>query len=751
MKSLPPPSSIVISLTLFVAVASCKARVNSSDLADSPTNASSRQLPSQLVFQESIVAPLKDDSKKAPSDNEAAKRLRAVGLSLDSSNVNVSSKVLLNGERVFFLKENLQTIPVASVTVDSTYQWSQVTNASLKDNRVQYSMTNIFVRHAVNQDPNIGVDPNYFVYQVDQQPVVILMTDHIVMNDHFQFRSGNIFYSETKKRLYEFEAIDASTWRTKGHIDNGYICSGSVLWHPDSDPSTFYSATRQYGTVQVYKWTLSAGLLHFKESVKDTSPFRSKVNSTQPCPGREDGSVAAALANESYYVSTNVAPNINKAVPIQSLKTFTTGTRVTIGDAIYVTLFATSKDDILVVDETVIPVKRPEVYVTNLTQTIASDQGITMGRIYKWYNGTLTEVATTDSFLIALADQIHKLSTDRIKATNAGIKASDAARWHLSLAENKAATLDTASKLAVSFMTFAVCDAAFNAFEEPGKKVLGMVVQSGLKAQKNAFQAVAKINLSGTAKASTQLAAALFLTGIQGIYLTSIEVNLDDDTLRSNAQKALAHGLSSTPALGLRGFFPSKSSSYLENNQSGLTMRWGPVSAKQKASYDQNQNLIKLANINPATATEITSTYTTLFDATKSILNLTGPIGIMVADVISGQATPSRVVGGSIEIATMLLVTDPRIRPFASVLSKQVNAMLQLWEANVHLSAAGNKLDDALAVIKLQRAARDALLWLARETPHHVQKLNPVEQAYLVATIEDPYLLLRAYYAPELK
>lgn len=743
-------SFIVISLVCFVTIHSCKARVASAVLESSHVNASSRPLPSNLVFQETILAPMEDHSKNAPNEEDGKNRLRNAGISLDSAGANITSTVQLNGERVFFLKESNQIIPVASVTEGATYQWSQITNASLKDHSVQYSMANIFVRHVVNQDPYIGVDPNYFVYLIDGKPVVIRMTDHIMMNDHFEFRSGNIFYSETKKRLYEFEAISPYTWLTKGNIDNGYICSGSILWHPETDPNTFYSATRQYGTTQVYKWAFSAGLLHFKESVNDTSAFQSKINAAQTCPGRDEDAVTSALAKASYYVSSNVASNINKAVPIEKLKAFATGTRVTIGDTIYAVLFATSKDDLRVVDETVIPVKNPEVYVTNLSQTLASDHGKPMGHVYKWYQGTLTEVATTDSFLVALANQIHKLSLDRITATQAGIKSSDAARWHLALAEEKAATVDTAGKLAVSFITFAVCDAAYNALEQTGKKVLGMAVQSGLKAQKNALQSIAKIDLYASVNASTQMAAVLFLTGIQGIYMTLGQVQLGDDGDRSEGQRALAHSLNSTPMLGLRGFFPSKSNSYIESYTSGLAMRWGPVSAQQKANYEQNQNLMKLANINPATATKISSTYTTLFDATRRVLNVSGPVGVLIADVISGQATPSRVVGGSVEIATVFLLANPVIRPFAAVLAKQTNSMLQLAEATIHISTAGEKLDDALAVIQLQRAARDALLWFAREVPHQVQRLNPVEQAYLVATVEDPYLLLRAYYAPEL-
>ena len=748
MRLMPRVNFIAAGLALPIALAACKVRQPSSGLESAPVNASSRPLPTNLVFQEAILAPIDDNSQNAPSETDARTRLKSVGVSLDAAGAQISSKALMNGERVFFLKEEQQTTPIASVQGTATYQWSQITNASLQNNSVDYAMTNIFVRHPFNQEPAFGMDPNYFVYTIDNEPVVIRMTDHLMMNDHFEFRSGNTFYSETKKRLFEFQALESSTWRVKGNIDNGYICDGSVVWH-DTDQSTFYSATKQYGTTQVYKWTLSAGLLHFKESVQNPSQYLSKINAAQSCPGRDEVSVSTALAKQTYYVSKNVASSITTAVPIEKLQSFPAGTRVSIDGTIYATLFATSKEDIEVMGDAIITVQNPEVYVTNTSRTVAADNGKTMGRVYKWYQGKLTEIGTTDSYLVSLANQGHKLSLDRITATNAGIKSSDSARWQLALAEQKAATVDTAGKLAVSFITFAVCDAAYNAAEAPAKKVLGMAAQSGLGAGKNALQSISKIDLFGTATASTRLAAALFLTGMQGLAIIKYEVELNNGPERNTAEQLLARSLNGAPTLGLRGLFPAQAGSYLSSVSSGLTLRWGPVSAQQKAAYDQNDNLNKLATMSPTKATQISSTYATVFGVTKSALNFAGPVGVLIADVISGQATPSRVVGGAIEIATVFLVEDPRIRPFAAILAKQTNAMLQLTEARVRTSMAGKKLDDALAVIQLQRAARDALLWLSVQAPDQVSKLNPVEQAYIVATVEDPYLLLRAYYAPE--
>lgn len=720
--------TLIYMICITILTSECRSRETDSEIES--VASSGRPLPSNLVFKDVLHAPMDDLSKEAPSEDQALLMIQQKGVNLNRQ--NIFSKVLLTGERVFFLREDDQTIPVVSVQHDIVYQWSQASNAQIAEGKVKYSLMNMFDRHLINEEAYPGKDPTYFLYQIDNDVGLIRLNDHVLMNDHVEFRSGNTLYSEHKKKIFEYVPLADHVWRIQGQFDNGYLCEGAVIWRDPTETDTFYTGIKQYGTTQVYKWNRIGGVLHFKENITQFNSLRDKVALVHACPGREEDSVVAALAKNTYLM---VDPgDIYKTPPkkIQSMH-YKPGTRVLINDSVYSVLFTLNRKEIIAGADFATTMDFPEIYVTNINKTSADDHGKIMQHVYKWYDNKLTDLGTKEAAMMAMADLIHKISLVRIKDTQDTLKLADAARWQLSLAEQKAAGIDTPTKLMMSFFVCAALSTA-GEYGTPYTWKLGS----------KALSKLASIDFFGPANTSTRIVAGLSLIMTYAIVTKLSEVKIANGTPEQNK---MANSLSGAATMGIRGVFPKNQNTYLDAGSTKLAMRWTPLSAEQKAEYEKSNAMAKVAGLEVKTATVHTSTFNFLYNGTSTLIQLSTPNGVVLDDLLAGKETPSRLVGGAIEWGTTFLVADPRIRPFAMVLAKQVNALLQFGESGIRSANVSKKFDLLKEMWERQQSIRDGLLWYAKQAPGQLEGLSPVEKAYIVSTIGDPSFLVRSYYS----
>ena len=754
-------SKIIVVIAVFSWLCSaCKPRKQNAGLANANVSLTeARPLPKGLVFEVPYHVPVDDLSESAPS--EADLRI-ALGNDRIPAGTKISTIATVAGERILLQTESFGVVPLLSKIGSTVYEWSQVTTAKINpQNDVAFSPTNIFIRHPKNEQPSLDKHAVFFLYRDQERLIFVNMADHIASTTGFVYRSGNDFLNEQKKFSYGFKPIEKGLWQISGAISAGLLCDGAILWQMVQDPLSYISATKEYGVTTAIRWARQGDLMVAKEQIALATIPNEKLSSLRECPGKSSQDMTSVLAKEKYISDVESMTEETHAVPIHSQSVFKTGARVLVDTTTYRVLFSGTETAVVSGDGQApsSTIEVPVQFLLNEQKTFSEDHGKPYTRVYKWTNDQgLKDVSTTTDFFNVAADLVHRASKERVTLTNEAFKSEQSAVFQLGLAEKKASTVDEPSKLASTFIAASAYQATTMAFRAKGSSVLGIKTEEVADATGQIVRqlpSLTTLSMNVEAGIGQRALAAFYLTAIQGASSSADAIVAGHGTLTDTMWTILKSSAQSGAILGLRSAFAEGTSQWIAAGAGGVIMRWRKMDMEDKIGLDNGSMLQKFGNLSAGALTNIVSTYASFKGASAGSLGAVGSFGVMVSEIISGRGTPSMIVGQMIEggagyAASRMGPFSPFVYPFAVVASKQANACLQLQEANMRLAYAGVKLDAARASIYRQRALHDMLLWLVRLNPESFDKLNPVEKSYVIATIDDPYVLLRAYFGVEI-
>lgn len=96
-------------------------------------------------------------------------------------------------------------------------------------------------------------------------------------------------------------------------------------------------------------------------------------------------------------------------------------------------------------------------------------------------------------------------------------------------------------------------------------------------------------------------------------------------------------------------------------------------------------------------------------------------------------------IGGSIEIATQLLVPWPAVRPFAGVLAAEVSAIAQFGDALRASAAAANQLDKADRIRREQVAIANSMRFILQNNETALDGMSGPEINLVLSAAADPF------------
>lgn len=120
-----------------------------------------------------------------------------------------------------------------------------------------------------------------------------------------------------------------------------------------------------------------------------------------------------------------------------------------------------------------------------------------------------------------------------------------------------------------------------------------------------------------------------------------------------------------------------------------------------------------------------------------------GKAGVLLSEVVAGRGSPGVIVGTSVEIGVDLLVKHPVVRPFASTLAAQTNALIQLGEALKVANDTGNTLDKARAMRMEQVQKTNTIIWLLKKNLAFLEGYSAPEVGLVLTTAQDPFAKFR--------
>ncbi|MFO0677077.1 MAG: hypothetical protein U0169_11105 [Polyangiaceae bacterium] len=635
-------------------------------------------------------------------------------------------------------------IPLAEIDHDEVFAYGAMGMGEAEGDDLRVREANVVVRFSPKSDEPLRDEPRYFfvVPRGERLPALVPMSDHALTSDGLFMRVDDAFLDGKGKTRFAFVQKGESAFRLEGSFTNGYVCDGSLLWK-EAD-GTWRSSTREYGVTRNYAWKAEGDSLALTgPSTTDPPPaIRAELRA---CPGKTDEELAATVASLAFDPETKVTTS-DALVPFESGKNYPLGTVVRVDDTTYKVLVSAPKP--LAFDCAECPPRDPSSYVfANWGRTFGEDQGRRLARIYVRRDGRTREVAKTADYLKAVAADIHGLSEKRIQASKDVETSQESTRWQMQIAEAKASTVDQPSKLLGIALTSFAFDTTVRGFQTAAPSVMGIKTAAANGAP-NAFLGLQKSAVAGTT-IGQRLLASFYLTAIQGAALSiePILVTWDEKTPKEQLATAGSTIGKTGSVWLLRSIFPSGGMQWVSTAGAGLLMRWRKISNDAEIGFDNGNTWQVTANMAAGAATALVQMYAIRKGAGPGPLTAIGGAGVLVSEIIAGRGTPSVILGSLVEITSDALVKDPRIRPFAAVLARQVSALIQLTETHIRLGITGEMLDDARALRYEQIAKRDALLFLLREVPEARASLSPDERNTIVATAADPFAVLRAYYA----
>lgn len=697
--------------------------------------------------------PFDDESVKAPDAAVLYQKLQESGVK--TSGVSFESWAMPDGERLFTIRDQGKSIPIASIKGNQLFQFSQVTTGEISGESLQLKGTNTFIKHEFNKDPD---DPaSDILIQLNNSygmPMLAPFHSHVLGNEGLTRRVHNRFIDSKNNIKFEIQPSGPSIWRISGNFYNGFLCRGSVIKRgPGGD--TFISATRQFGVLSHYLWRKSGDKIKLAGVLPGNSGEFDGSQKAENCPGMDSRTPSEIIQSLSYDNRIPVADGRAPFVDVISAAFHPVGTPVLVGGKGFTSIFTKDISDPqqhFIFEKPQQSTRNSEYYLINRSSTSRDDNGIVGLNVYKSKVGNDAQfVAKTSEMMVALALDIDAMNERRIKDSEEIAKKMEKDRWQLNLAERKANTIDTLSKVVVTGLAVATFDMVYRGLQGPaaagsdgiarqGTKILGLNIAAG--------ESLASTAINSPLFRERMLAAAYFTLATSTAMSAEITVATWEERSTLDQVKTFFKTLIPTgTSVGLKGIFKSGTAKWISIGTAGLLQRWRVLKGMEALGYQNGSIAQQVLNLGSGVTTEVLATYATSKGANAGTVGAIYGAGFLVGEIICGRGTPSLILGTTLEIGTNVLVKDPRIRPFAVVLSRQISALGQLGEAQLRSRATSQMLDSARANIYKHYHLVTTLIWLLKNVPEAFDGLEPEQKVFVLANAIDPYADLRIHYS----